>query len=205
MGVDAGDDLPASDELKHLQTALLKCKHLEQTLRLSLVQVMLLNRKYCSPITDAVPSTVSRSLFNHNTSTSTPLLRRRSEIFNPRDEDKFQLRISSSTPLMKHQSDTHRISDDRREQCRPMQMYRSLNVIVLRSNDINVQVIKIRRHFEGVLVRVEYLVRMYCKNLRWKGTMNRIEVGGRPCALRETRSLPTLRSHQCCWSVSKGR
>lgn len=193
------DDLPASDEQKHLQTALKKCQELEHTLRLSLVQVMLLNRKYCSHFPDPATSNASKTLFENNATGLTPK-RRGSEVFNRNTStENLRLRVTASSPFLNHHS--RRLSDG----CRPIQMYRSLNSIVLNSNEINVQVIKIRRHFEGVLIRVEYLVRMYCKKLRWQGKVTQINVD-KSGVIRETQSLPNFKAHQYCGGSSvKGR
>lgn len=193
------DDLPASDEQKHLQSALKKCKELEQNLQLSLVQVMLLNRKYCAYSLEKVSTSSSRTLFDNTLDLTIPS-RRRSEVHIRTDSgllENYDLRLTTSLPVLRQSR--RRLSDG----CRPMQMYRTLNMIVLNSNEINVQVIKIRRHFEGVLVRVEYLVRMYCKNSRLKSIGDR-QQNGRQSG-KEIAFLQTVKSHQCCGKMSMGR
>lgn len=198
MGTE-NDDLPASDELKHLESALRKCKDLEQTLRLSLVQVMLLNRKYSAPLSDPVSTDASKSLFKAHSLTTTPNRKDSDEFYRNESSENLRLRISASSPFL-NPFNKRRFT----EGPRPMQIYRSLNSIVINSNEINVQVIKIRRHFEGVLVRVEYLVRMYCRNLRWKGMVTRTKLA-KSGPVRETMSLPNFKSHHCCGSAVKGR
>lgn len=132
----------AGDEERLIDRALKHCKQLEHTLRLSLVQVKLLNRKYCRPLP------------NHRTaSMETPRSVRLSlseTHFRPTAVGSPQLQLTASSP------------DVRQSPARCLAL-RPLSLILLQSNEITVQLIKIRRHFEGILMRVEFLVRMYCK------------------------------------------
>lgn len=137
------DDPLRGEEERHIDRALKHCKQLEHTLRLSLVQVKLLNRKYCAPLEESY-CTTPKTTQNIRMSCS------ESRLAGPQTH---ALRISRSSPEFG-------------QRIRPapvFRIYRPLNDILLQSNEIHVQLIKIRRQFEGCLLRVEFLVRTYCK------------------------------------------
>lgn len=143
------------DEERHIDRALKQCKQLEHTLRLSLVQVKLLNRKYCwAPLANnvtAAGAAIESPLSVRQSLSETQLKQSAAR------QSSTALRFSASTPEIQRSTAAPAYG------IRPSIVYRPLNVILLQSNEITVQLIKIRRHFEGILLRVEFLVRTYCK------------------------------------------
>lgn len=140
-------DVPG-DEERHIGRALKHCKHLGHTLRLSLVQVILLNRRYCTPPreTPAAISVVAGAATARPYCSEIQLRIERSAVVVV--VDPIALRLTASVPVF------------RQPQSR---VYRPLSAIQSQCNDVHVQLIKIRRQIEGVLLRVELLRRTYGK------------------------------------------
>lgn len=131
-------DLPG-DEERHIGRALHHCVHLGHTLRLSLAQVILLNRKHSAPTLTATPTTPAAS-----PSADRRIARPHSSAIQLRtgrntDGDPMALRLTASEP----------------------RVYRPLGAIQSQCNNVCVQLIKIRRQIEGVLLCVEWLRRAY--------------------------------------------
>lgn len=134
-------DLPG-DEERHIGRALHHCVHLRHTLRLSLVQVILLNRKHSAPTLTATPATPTTPAASP--SADRRIARPHSSAIQLRtgrntDGDPMALRLTASEP----------------------RVYRPLGAIQSQCNNVCVQLIKIRRQIEGVLLCVEWLRRAY--------------------------------------------
>lgn len=142
------------DEERHIGRALRHCKHLGHTLRLSLVQVILLNRKYCTSTLASPPATAVAAAVIAAIPSAAPASIARPycselQLRTGRNvADPIALRLTASVPEFRQHTS---------------RVYRPLSAIQSQSNDVHVQLIKIRRQIEGVLLRVELLRRTYGK------------------------------------------
>lgn len=141
----------AGEEEQNIDNALKQCANLKNILLISFIQVKLLNRKYCQTnydLENIFNKTVTCIPYNRKSSSEIQLRTNRNTLTADIRRSSISLRYSLSSPDFLSPT---------------MRLFRPLQSMLWQSNEITVQVIKIRRNFEGIMLRVEFLVRHYCK------------------------------------------